>query len=88
MPKKLHEGGPAMDWQATYRGPEWAADNKELDARKKGSGADFSRDMKVGPYNSRPVKKYEPVLSKEDHIESAKARKGFKPYDPVGLSDM
>lgn len=71
-----------MDWQATYRGPQWAEDAKELGARKKSSGADFSRDMKVGPYNSRPVKPYTPPLSRGDHIESAKARKGFKPYEP------
>jgi hypothetical protein len=71
MPKKLYEGGP-----------QWVEDSKEVDARKKGSSADFSRDMKVGPSNPQPVKKYgKPEPSLESRIKAAKA-KGFKSYDP------
>lgn len=64
-----------------FDGPKWAEDPKELDARKKGGPADFSRDMKVGPYNARPVAKYKPGPSLESQIKAAK-KAGWRPsYD-------
>jgi hypothetical protein len=71
MPKKLYENGP-----------QWTEDTAELSARKKGSGADFSSDMKVGPHNSTPVKLYKPQAPLEQRIKAAKkkASRNTKPW--------
>lgn len=76
MPKRLHERGPR--WNPDRYAPSWPDDPKEFEARKKSGPADFSRDMKVGPYNSRPVKKYHPSPSLESQIKAAK-RSGWRP---------